>query len=87
MSTTRELTQTFLDAAQAIGDHMLADLQDRDPDMAAAVAQAFALGESLQVAFVVNGDPRIELQSRNDYKTIRLISSIALSVPAGRRDN
>lgn len=85
MTDTRALTQAFLDAAQSLGDHMLADLQARDPSMAAAVAHAYANGECLQLAFVVSGEPRIELQARNDYQTVRLISHIDLSVPTRRR--
>ena len=87
MATTRELTNAFLVAAQALGDHMLHDLQGRSPDLAVALIHAFESGESLQLAFVINGEPSIELQARSESRTIRLVSRIPLSLSAGRRDN
>ena len=86
MSSTRELQQNFLAAAQALGDRMLDELQEFDPASATEIAKGYASGLSLQVAFVVNGDPRVELQLRND-EAFKTLAHVGFRVPKGRRDN
>ncbi|HZW17614.1 MAG TPA: hypothetical protein VFF71_02270 [Luteimonas sp.] len=87
MSTTRELEQAFLAAAQALGDRMLTDLQEFDPVSTAEIAKGYADGLSLQVAFVVNGsDPRAELQIRNGER-FKALAHVGFQVSSARRDN
>lgn len=80
MDTTRELSQRFLVAAQAIGDRMLLELQDRDPQFAETVVHAFGHGHRLQVALVIGEQPAIELQLVDDYQIQRRVCLIPMGV-------
>lgn len=66
----------FLKAAHEMGDAMMVDVQEKDPGLAEKVAQGFACGEDLVIAFVVGQRPAIELMSRSECKSVRTIASI-----------
>ena len=75
----RQLTSQFLDAAQQLGDALLADLAQRDPALAAKVSQVVTEGsEELIVAFVVGHSPAVELLTRKGKHTVRGVVRIAL---------
>jgi len=78
MTPTRDLAQTFLVAAQAIGDRMLAELVEKDPAFAEAVAAAVAHGERLAVQLALGEEPVIELTCANDYGKVRRVATIPL---------
>lgn len=78
------LAERFLMAAQQLGDHLLADLQERAPEFADGVAFAVDQGEALAVSFVIGESNSIELWSVNDYKTIRRISTVPLRSTRGK---
>jgi hypothetical protein len=81
VASTGQLAQSFLLAAQQLGDRMLVELTTKDAVLADAVATAVANGERLVLSLVLGDEPVIELACVNDYGKSRRIASIPLRNP------
>lgn len=78
-SDIREYVSPFTNAASALAERMFADVQARDPELAAKVAVAVEHGHCLRISFTVGDAPVIELSTVDDYMHPRVIASIQAS--------
>lgn len=72
-----KLTKTFVDAAHALADAMVAELGAKDPALAAKVAHALQHGERLTLGleFALE-ESAIRLGTLDDYQRVKSIMSI-----------
>lgn len=78
MTSTRDLTRAFVDAASALAERIFAETQARDAELAAKVALSVQHGHRMRIAFTVGEAPIIVLSTVDDYTRERVIASIPL---------
>lgn len=79
------LAKQFMDAGAALGEALSAELEARDPRMAAAVAAAVAAGQHLRLAIAFDPvQPQIELDAVDTAGRALRVMHIGAEMPRGR---
>ncbi len=74
----KEAAKAFTKTGAVLADALLADVQARDPELAAKVAQVIASGEHLVVSLTFTPAPLIELATKDFTGSLKHIGSIQM---------
>lgn len=78
----KDAAEAFTKAAALLADVLLADVQTRDPQLAAKVAQVVERGEHVVVSLLFTPAPMIELATKDYTGSLKRIGSIQMQARA-----
>ena len=77
MNPIDNLARAFVSASAALGDALLAQLAQSDPELAAKVAHAVESGERIVIGFEFAGDESaVRLMTIDDYQRVKRVMAI-----------